>query len=141
MEKNLNNYLKDDNSEMKLENQLSAEDLNFFKKTGSNNIQEYIQNTFVKDFTNKYSEVLKDYLKKNLLQFGHSFNSDEEFLKFTAERIQRIQFEGTNDYEYYLDFKSNCEPGILIGITNEDFVFSYGEDKVTATIGTEFKPV
>lgn len=80
-------------------------------------------NSIVKDAMlqaqRKFDVLLMEYLKTNLSYFGFNFSSNNEFLSFAKERIQRVTFEDSTKVEYYLDFVDEENRGNFIGITNE----------------------
>lgn len=100
------------------------------------------QQTIMNDFTQKawseWEQKLKAYLKDNLKQFGYEFATDDEFLNFCKERVNRICFEDNpNYYEFYLDYVNEENTGKLIGACSDEieFVNDFENNKITVIIG------
>jgi len=92
----------------------------------------------LKETKNKFSDKLEIYLKKNLLDRGFEFSSEEEFYKFVENRVQRVVFEAEQEVHYYIDFIDLENRGSQIGLTNEnrvEFEFDPINMKYSATIG------
>jgi hypothetical protein len=113
-------------------------DINPFIYPESTSMTNDIIGDLLKETYNKYSDKLEVYLKKNLLDRGFEFASQEEFYKFIKNRVQRVVFEAEQEVHYYIDFIDLENRGSQIGLTNEnrvEFEFDPINMKYSATIG------
>jgi hypothetical protein len=99
-----------------------------------------IMGNFYNETRKSFEEHLKFYLIKNLKNLGYDFNSEEQFLDFCKNRIQRISFlEEPNEYQFYLDYKNEINKGTFIGSYSDEKIIKQEGSTITATIGKNFK--
>lgn len=99
---------------------------------------DHILQKNIEEISKKHSATLSQYIRSNLQDFGFFFESENEFLDFVRDRITRISFsENVYHFEYYLDYVSEANRGVLIGVSNGKvkWSWSYEPYKVTLTIG------
>jgi len=103
-------------------------------KSGS--IVDYLFQINIEEIGRKHSAILSQYIRRNLEDFGFFFESESEFLNFVSGRITRISFsENMYHFEYYLDYVSETNKGVLIGVSDGKVNWSYEPNKITVTIG------
>ena len=107
------------------------------RNTGKNeNLVDYLVQTCIEEVSKKHSDILSQYIRKNLEDFGFFFESQNDFLDFAKNRITRISFsENMYHFEYYLDYTSETDKGILIGISNGNVKWTYEPNRITVTVG------
>jgi len=99
---------------------------------------DYIIGNLLKETSKKFNNKLEVYLKKNLLDRGFEFASQEEFYFFVENRVQRVVFEAEQEVHYYINFIDLENRGSQIGLTNEnrvEFEFDPVKMKYSAIIG------
>lgn len=100
-------------------------------------LMDSIMKDFYKKSSQEFDDHLKNYVIKNLKEFGFEFTSDKDFLDFVSKRITRIGYQNKpNEWELILDY--GCENQKLIGLYNDKVTFSNEGSKVTATFGRSF---
>ena len=68
-------------------------------------LMDSVMNDFYKKASKKFDDHLKNYVIKNLKEFGFEFTSDKDFLDFVSKRITRIGFQDKpNEWELFLDY-------------------------------------
>lgn len=102
----------------------------------SENLVDYILQKNIEEISKKHSDHLTQYIRRNLEDFGIFFETENEFLNFAKDRITRISFsDSMYHFEYYLDYTSETDKGILIGISNGKIEWKYEPNRITVTIG------
>ena len=100
-------------------------------------LMDSIMRDFYKKSSQEFEDHLKNYVIKNLKEFGFEFTSDKDFLDFVSKRITRIGYQNKpNEWELILDYGSENQK--LIGLYNDKVTFSNEGSKVTATFGRSF---
>ena len=100
-------------------------------------LMDSIMRDFYKKSSQEFEDHLKNYVIKNLKEFGFEFTSDKEFLDFVSKRITRIGYQNKpNEWELILDYGHENQK--LIGLYNDKVTFSNEGSKVTATFGRSF---
>jgi hypothetical protein len=99
-------------------------------------IAQIVMEDIIVKSSNEFFQKLREYLKTNLHQFGHTFGDDKEFLDFCSARINRISFtENPNHYEFYLDYIDDGNRGHYIGSYCDKVEFINEGDKIIALMG------
>lgn len=111
--------------------------LNSGRSYGKNqSLVDYVLQKNLEEISKKNSDYLSEYIRMNLEYLGFFFEDENEFLDFAKNRITRISFsEDMYHFEYYLDYVSETNRGILIGISNGKVKWTYEPNKITVTIG------
>lgn len=96
--------------------------------------------TYMKDIyrriADEWDNKIKGYIRENLKQFGHHFETEAEFFEFCKTRVRRVGFQDKpNEWEFYLDYADEKNTGKLIGICSDKMSFKENEGKITLTIG------
>ena len=100
-------------------------------------LMDSIMRDFYKKSSQEFEDHLKNYVIKNLKEFGFEFTSDKDFLDFVSKRITRIGYQNKpNEWELILDYGRENQK--LIGLYNDKVTFSNEGSKVTATFGRSF---
>ncbi len=108
--------------------------MNYLKEFKS--FEEQIIGEMVSKARYDWEVVLKKYLRTNLAALGFIFEEEDEFLKFTKERISMISFEESpHELEFYVDFKDLGNRGTLIGICNDKLNLVMDSGTASITIG------
>jgi hypothetical protein len=95
-------------------------------------LEKSLMDMFRKKAVGDFNKRLKEYLIKNLKEFGFNFQNDDDFLIFVSDRLTRINM-GANEYEFYIDFGSENEK--MVGYYNDKISYSYQGSKVTVSFG------
>lgn len=93
---------------------------------------------FHEQLLSKFDTQLEAYLRKNLAEFGYTFETQEAFFQFVKRNIHRVEFQALEEVHYYINYKDEKNMGTLVGLTHENRVrIDYSEmpNKITATIG------
>jgi len=97
-------------------------------------LMDSVMNDFYKKASKEFDDHLKNYVIKNLKEFGFEFTDDKDFLDFVSKRITRIGFQyKPNEWELFLDYGTENQK--LIGLYSDKVSFSNEGSKVTATFG------
>lgn len=97
-------------------------------------LMDSVMNDFYKKASKEFDDHLKNYVIKNLKEFGFEFTSDKDFLDFVSKRITRIGFQDKpNEWELFLDYGTENQK--LIGLYSDKVTFSNEGSKVTTTFG------
>lgn len=97
-------------------------------------LMDSVMNDFYKKASKEFDDHLKNYVIKNLKEFGFEFTDDKDFLDFVSKRITRIGFQyKPNEWELFLDYGTENQK--LIGLYSDKVTFSNEGSKVTATFG------
>ena len=100
-------------------------------------LMDSIMRDFYKKSSQEFEDHLKNYVIKNLKEFGFEFTSDKDFLDFVSKRITRIGYQNKpNEWELILDYGRENQK--LIGLYNDKVTFSNEGSKVTATFGRSY---
>ena len=119
---------------IKIGSKLSPELTN--KLSEYKSITQSIEEEFLTKMRGNFSNALEEYLRQNLKKHGFEFETRKRFFEFCKDRIQRVEFRKEEEVHYYLDWKSEDERGIMVGLTHENRVrVEYKDGKFIGTIG------
>lgn len=89
------------------------------------NLIERQMNEALNHLSRKRSEALEAFTKTRLIDLDHTFNSEQDFYTFVAERLTCCYLGLQPGYmEIRLDFVTVKEPGILICKANNKITYS-----------------